>query len=217
MFADQLISLTVPVLRPTDIVSTALREMENTQLSHLPLVQDDKYLGLVSEEVLLDCGESELLKTLLTKLERPSVRSTDYFLLAAKRIVQLRLTVIPVANEEEYLGTITERDLFQQLAVFAGVDETGGIIVLEMEKNAFSLGELNRLVESNDAYITQLNTQLQPSQLLTVTIRINKSEVSDIVATLQRYEYNVRLYFGEELYQNEIQSNYNNLINYLNI
>jgi hypothetical protein len=116
------------------------------------------------------------------------------------------------------LGAIGEDDLFRQLAVFAGIEEQGGIIIIEMEKSDFSIGELNRLVESNDAYITQLNSFLDTaSQLLTITIRVNKAEISDIVATLQRHEYNIKYYYGEELYQNELQSNFFHLMNYLNI
>jgi hypothetical protein len=73
-------------------------------------------------------------------------------------------------------------------------------------------------VETNDAVITQLNTDEQPEQgLITVTIKINRTEISDIVATLQRFEYNVVYYQGEEAIENEIRSNYNNLMNYLNI
>jgi acetoin utilization protein AcuB len=41
--------------------------------------------------------------------------------------------------------------------------------------------------------------------------------VSDIVATFQRYEYSVKYYFGEELYENEIKTNYDHLMNYLNM
>jgi hypothetical protein len=50
-----------------------------------------------------------------------------------------------------------------------------------------------------------------------VTIKLNKLEVSDIVATFQRHEYNVKYYFGEELFENELKTNYDNLMNYLKI
>jgi hypothetical protein len=73
-------------------------------------------------------------------------------------------------------------------------------------------------VESNDAVITQLNTWSDPAtHLMTVVLRINKEEISDIVATFQRHEYAVRYYMGEELFRNELQSNLDHLLNYLNI
>ena len=104
------------------------------------------------------------------------------------------------------------------LGTFTGAADPGGVIVLEMDKRHFSFGEISRLVETNDAYITQLNTYQEPdSGLFIVTIRINKAEISDIVATFQRYEYAVRYYFGDEQYANELKSNYDHLLNYLNI
>jgi hypothetical protein len=73
-------------------------------------------------------------------------------------------------------------------------------------------------VETNDAYITQLNTYPEnDSGQIIVTIKINKVEVSDIVATFQRYDYSVRYYFGEEQYANELKENYNHLLAYLNM
>ncbi len=73
-------------------------------------------------------------------------------------------------------------------------------------------------METNDAQITQLNTYADvETGMLHITIRVSKTEISDIISTFQRYEYNVKYYFGEEFYENEIRSNYDNLMNYLKI
>ncbi|MCC6290175.1 MAG: CBS domain-containing protein [Chitinophagaceae bacterium] len=219
MFAGQLISQSIPFLHLDDTAGKALQEMNDFHVSHLPVVADDKYLGLIGEDALLDNNEKNLLQNLQPDFIKPFVRQDDFFLLAVKRARDMHLSVVPVITDQyELLGVIGEDDLFKQLAIFAGIDEPGGIIVLEMEKNDFSAGELNRLIESNDAYITQLNSFFDAAnQLLTVTIRVNKTEISDIVATLQRHEYNIRYYNGEELYQNELQNNLDHLMNYLNI
>ena len=85
-----------------------------------------------------------------------------------------------------------------------------------MEKRDFSLGQLSRLIETNDAFITQLNTSVNSLTGLTeVTIKINKNEISDIIATLQRYDYSIKHYFGEEDYENELKENYEHLMAYL--
>ena len=92
------------------------------------------------------------------------------------------------------------------------------VVVLETEKRNFSFGELSRLVETNDAYITQLNTYTEAGTgLVVITIKINKIEVSDIVATFQRYDYVVRHFYGEEEYANELKENYQHLLSYLNM
>ena len=91
-------------------------------------------------------------------------------------------------------------------------------MVLELDKVNFSLAEINKLVETNDAQITQLNTYFDAiTSTFYITLRINKLEISDIIATFQRYEYKIKYYFGEEHYENELRSNYNHLMNYLSI
>ena len=130
-----------------------------------------------------------------------------------------RLSVIPVIDENKnLLGVVSYRELLKQASEFMNVKDPGGLIVLELETNSYSFSEISRLVETNDAQITQLNTYTNPQTgLMQVTIKINKTEISDIVATFQRYEYNVKYYFGEELYENELRSNYDNLMNYLKL
>jgi hypothetical protein len=98
------------------------------------------------------------------------------------------------------------------------LNEPGGLIVLEMENKQYSFNEISKLVEANDAQIVQLNTSTDPrTGIMQVTIKVNKPEIAAIVATFQRYEYEVKYYAGEELYENELRNNYDNLMNYLKI
>jgi hypothetical protein len=104
------------------------------------------------------------------------------------------------------------------LTSHVGADRKGAVIVLEMEQRQYSFGEIARLVETNDAFVTQLSTTTDAQTgMLLVTLQINRIEVSTIVATFQRYDYSVKYYFGEENYQNELKENYNHLLSYLNM
>lgn len=219
MFAGELISQNIPFLHMDDMAGKALQEMNDFHVSHLPVVEEEVYIGLISEDDLLDSNESQSLKSLKELFIKPYVLQNDSFLLAVKRAIDFHVTVIPVIDEQlRLIGAISEDNLFKHLAVFVGTEEQGGLIILEMEKNEFSISELCRLIESNDASITQLNSYLDPgTQILTITIRINKTEVSDVIATLQRHDYRIKFYYGEELYQNELHANFYHLMNYLNI
>ena len=178
-----------------------------------------RFIGLVTKDDLFDADEDALVASLEHSLVKVSVKTEEHFLVAVKQAAAHQLSLVPVVNEQsELAGVIPAKDLLQHLSHFLGNDEPGGVIVLETDKRHFSFGEISRLVETNDAYITQLNTYTEADTgLVVVTIKINKIEVSDIVATFQRYEYIVRYYFGEEQYANELKENYNHLIAYLNI
>lgn len=219
MFCDQIMSYDIQPLSVHDKVSDALLIMEERRLSQLPVVEGDKYLGMIEEDDLLDEKPETSLFTLVGSLVGAAVRGGDHFLIAVKACHLYDLDIIPVSNErQEFEGVITRETLFRHLARTTGADEYGSMIMLEMEKKDYSPGLFNRLVESNDALITQLNSWSDPSNsLMTVVIRINKEEISDIVATFQRHGFTVRYYLGEELFRNELQSNLDHLMNYLNM
>lgn len=220
MLNKDLITHNIPYLAYGDTVDRALRLMGDFHVTHLPLVDDNKFIGILSEDDLLDAEDSsQTLESQFRHFIKMSVHASDYFTTALRLAAEADLSLVPVLEaEEEMAGTIVSADLVKIASRAIGATEAGGLIVLEMERTDYAPGELSRLVESHDATITQLNTVSDPaSGMLLVSIRVNKQEISDLIATLQRFDYQVRYYFGEELYENELRSNYENLMNYLGI
>ena len=219
MLNKEIISTSIPTLSLEDTVFQSLEMMNEYHLSQLPIVMDEKYLGLVFEEDLMNLNENEKLRVQVDRLSKVAVQAGSHFMEAVKIVNDYHLSAVPVIEKEgEYIGTISSADLLLRLGRLTGASEQGAIIVLEMEQRSFSFSEICKLVETNDAQITQLNTYWDTvTETLLVTLKVNKFEISDIIATFQRYEYQVKYYFGEELYENELRSNYDHLMNYLNI
>lgn len=214
-----MISSTIPTLTLEDPVAQALELMSEFHVSQLPVVGDEKYLGLVFEEDLMNVDENAVLKTIDTHFSKVAVNANSHFIEAVQTVNDYNLSIVPVIDKEsEFIGVIPSDTLLRELGKITGASIPGGVIVLEMEQRNFSFSELSKLVETNDAQITQLNSYWDnSSSAFLVTLKINKFEISDIIATFQRYEYTVKYYFGEELYVNELKSNYDHLMNYLNI
>ena len=207
MLTIELINNNIPRLQLQDSVGKALQLINDFRVTHLPVVADSKYLGMVSEEDLLDVEEEKMpIELMQEAFTNPSVFENEHFLNAVNCSNQFDTTVVPVISQaKDFLGVITTSDLLKALGNFAGTNEIGGIIILEMERTSFAISEISRIVESND------------TGLFTVTIHINKKEISSIVSTFERYDYDVLYYFGTELFENEIHSNYKHLMNYLDI
>lgn len=220
MLTRELLSQTLPYLRLTDKVYQALQLMNENNVTHLPIVEGDKFLGSVSENDLLQVdNDNDTLETVQQSFSDISVKDDEHFLKAVQLAADSGMSVVPVVTEEnELVGTVAYNDLLKFSSEFMSLSEPGGLIVLEIPSNQYSFNEISKIIESNDAQITQLNTTNDAeSGMMQVTLRINKPEVSDIVASFQRYEYNVKYFFGEELYANELKSNYDNLMHYLKI
>ncbi len=219
MLASACISTGIPVLKLTDTCGFALQLMEDYDLQHLPVSDNEKFTGLVDREAIENADEASTMADMEAFFIHTTVQEHNHFLSLLKTATISRLSLVPVVNKAgELLGCVRLEDLMQPLAHYLSVEEGGGVIVLQMEKRNFSLGELCRLVETNDAVINQVNSNINPvTNLLEVTLKINKNEISDVIATLQRYEYDIKYYFGEEDYENELRENYDNLMTYLKI
>lgn len=220
MLTTELINNNIPQLKLLDSISKALQLINDYRVTHLPVVSDDKYLGLVSEDDLMDAEDDRLtIQVLENSFTKAFVKENEHFLNAVNCSNRYETSVVPVINEqEELVGVITLTDLLKALGDFSGASEIGGIIVMEMERSQFAISEISRIVESNDATILHLNTTVHlETGLLTVTLHLNKKEISAIVASFERYEYDVIYYFGDEKFENEIHINYRHLMNYLDI
>ena len=219
MLNKELISGSIPTLNLKDPVLQVLDLMSEFHVKQLPVVEEDKYMGLVFEEDLINLDDSSTLASISNHFSRVSVQANTHFIESIQTVNDYNLSIVPVVDKEsEFVGVITAIDLLKQLGKISGASEPGGLIVLELEQRNFSFAEISKLVETNDAQITQLNTYWDTNtDSFLVTLKINKFEISDIIATFQRYEYTVKYYFGEELYENELRDNYDHLMNYLNI
>lgn len=220
MLAQEIINNTLPHLQLSDPVSKALQLMSDFKITHLPVVSEDKYLGLISEDDLLDEENKKIaIDFFQNDFITASVTSNKHFLNAVTLSSYYHTNIIPVVSEtNELLGTIGSQQLIDALGNFSGANEPGAIIVLEIERTRFSISEISRIVESDGAVILHLNVTVQPSSaLMQVTLHLNKKEISVIIAAFERYEYTVSYYSGEEHFENEIDVNYRNLMNYLGI
>ena len=220
MLTIELINSNIPRLQLQDTVGKALQLINDFRVTHLPVVSENIYLGLISEDDLLDAKSDKTpIELLQETFIQASVQENEHFLNAVNCCNQFETTVVPVVNEEKELeGVITTIDLLKAIGNFTGTNEIGGIVILEMERSQFSISEISRIVESNNATIYHLNTSIHPETgMFTVTIHANKKEISAIVATFERYEFDVIYYCGNENFENEIHSNYRHLMNYLEI
>jgi len=216
---SQLADQQINAIEIHDSVSSAIAVLEKLDLRHLPIVDDKLYAGLISADDLYDAEPTDALQTLERYFIKAFVRTNDHFTMALRTRSKFNIDFVPVINEKnEMEGTVNSEKMLDEITKMTGIVDHSSLIVLEVSRVDYALGEINRLVESNDAMIMQVNTIQDPmSDHLQVVLRINKEDISDIIATFQRHEYTVLYYFGEESYANELQSNLSHLLNYLNI
>lgn len=220
MVAKDMVSSLIPPLKTSDTGSKALRWMNEFCVIHLPIVNNEQFLGLISEEDILDLSEpDEPLGNHKLSLFRPEVNEMSHIYEVIKVAVGLKLSLVPVIDSNDrYLGNITIGGLLAYFAKTASINDNGGIIMLEVSSNDYSLSEIARLVESNDAKIlSSFLTSHKESTQLEVTLKLNITDLKHVVATFERFSYLVVGSYQETDYYDDLKNHYDSFMNYLNI
>ncbi len=218
-FCSQLLDTSSQTFDLHDTVSHALEMMDIHHAEYAIVLDGLNFLGMLDIIDLEEADASAELISLEQYLVKAHVKTNDHFLQALRIKSKFNLDVIPVLNEKnEWEGVVKADILLEQASQLLGASTTGAFIVLEIPRIDYAPGQINRLVESNDCMIMQMNTNTDPlTGMMQLVIRVNKEEVSDLIATFQRHEYNVLYYYGEETFDNTLQNNLDHLLNYLNI
>jgi len=220
MIAKKLINDTIPPLKLTDDGEKALAWIAEFHVHHLPVVDGQQYLGMISEYTIYDTNEtSQPLSDYNFSETPPKVNEYDHIYEVMKVMKSNRLSVMPVlGDEQQYVGLITLDTITDYLSQAQGMEDPGGIIILEMKSNDYALSEIARLVESHNAKILSMYVTTHPaSSFIDVTLKINKTDLTSILPTFERFEYTVKAYYQEEDYLEDVQERLDEFMNYLNI
>lgn len=216
----ELISEEIIALEHTDTGDKALQWMNDLKISHLPVMKQGNFVGLLSEDDLLDKSDlSQTLTTLFDHLPRPYVKGDAHIYEVLNIAAIDHLSVVPVLDDKEnYLGSIGVTYLINRLADTGSIKEQGGIIVLEMSDSDYSLAQIAQIIESENAKVlSSFITSNASSKKLEVTLKINRLDLGRIIKALERYDYTVKARYQSDSYQDDMKDRYDELMKYLDI
>lgn len=225
ILAEDLLNPLVPPLKVTDSTAKAARWLEEFHVGQLPVLDDRLYRGLVTESDLFD-EESEdsgsrLLGSLQLQYADVHVQHDQHFYNIIELAVQNNIQLVPVLDDQrEYLGVVTVSDT---LAAFGKVPVASGqlgILVLAMEERDYSLTQISRYVEENDAKILSAHVAQDEHDpyRIRLTLKLNTPNLTRIIATLERFGYSITAQFSGVGEPDEgEQQRYDALLRYLNV
>ena len=220
MLAFDLINDDIPPLKIEDSAEKALRWMDEFLVSHLPVINGTQFIGMISDDELYDLNDQTApIGSHKLALLKPHLLGGQHPYDVLKLMAELSLDVIAVTDEEgNFVGCITLPRLAEKLSSLAAVREPGGIMVLEVNKVDYSLAQISQIIESNDAKILSAYVASIPnSTKVEVTLKINMDDLTRILQTFTRYNYDVKATFHQSSYEEDMRSRYDEFMNYINI
>jgi acetoin utilization protein AcuB len=147
------------------------------RVSHLPIVEDNLFSGLISDtDILTYNNPAEAVGKYPLSLTNAYISGDHHIYEVIRMMEDLKITLLPVVDDKkQYLGSVTLVSLLHYLSQLMSVDNPGGIIILEINDKDYLLTEIAQIVESNDAKILGMNVTTFPdSTRMEVTLKLNK-------------------------------------------
>ncbi|MCC6701477.1 MAG: CBS domain-containing protein [Fluviicola sp.] len=220
MTAREVITDEIPPLIHTDSGEKALNWMEEFKVSHLPVLKNGNFVGLISETEILDRKDlTQSLDVLFDHLPRPYVFESAHIYEVLAKMAEHRISVLPILDaSEKYLGCTSVHQLMNMIANTASIKEVGGIVVLEMNRIDYSLAKIAQIVESDNAKIlSSYIMSSSDSTKIEVTLKISEIDLARIIRSFERYDITVKASFQRTSESDDMQFRYDALMNYLNM
>lgn len=221
MVAKDLISEVIPSLKTSDLGQTALNWMEIFKVSHLPIVNNQDFLGLISDADIYDMNKpEEPIGNHTLTLFKPYVDGEQHIFEVIGLASRLKLSIVPVLDSNNHFkGVITTSDLIRHIAGLSSMDQPGGIIVLELINRDYSLSQIAQIIEGNNVKVLSMYITSPPeSTKLEVTLKVNTTDLASVIRTFERYNYEVKTWVSNNDSMDRFYSErFDILMKYLNI
>lgn len=220
MIAAELITEEIPPIRSSESCMKAFNWMDEFKISHIPVVDNGVFYGVLTDDNVLDLEDPEIsIAEAYPILPKPHVAQNQHVYEVMKLVADYNLTIVPILNKEGfYLGSTTLLHIMRLITNTASVNQQGGVLVLQMNQIDYSLAEIARIVEGNDAKILSSNiTSSSESTMIEVTLKINKEDLAGIIQTFNRFDYIVSAAFQESTYEEDMRLRYEALMKFINI
>lgn len=220
MIAKEILDQRIVAAKPEELIKEAAIRFLGHNLGHIPVVESEHLVGLLSIETMLEDGLLEkecayALSPTIIPQTHPNAPLSKVF----GPMMGQHLTVLPVVNaDEKYVGCITTASWLSFLQESPSLLSEGGLIILKMGIHGYMPSQLARICESENARLVHLSCSDPDADLnIEVTLKVNLSHMEPIRSAMERFDYQVLSVIQAAEMDEFLHDRWKNLENYLNI
>lgn len=179
MFVSKWMTEKVVRISPDESITEALRLMRENRIRHLPVTEDGKLVGIISDRDIKEFSPSKAtsldvyeLHYLLAKTEVKEVMKTKVITVtpstpveeAAMIMYDRNIGCLPVIDSGRLVGIISDRDIFKVLIDITGVRHGGKRIFLTVEDRPGSIKEVADIIRKHGFRLQSVLTSYEGVQ-----------------------------------------------------
>lgn len=216
MKLKKLLKNDIPTINQKTTGSMALLIMEEYKISHLIVLSNQQFEGILSQDIILEMEDlSQPINTCLNQAKYISLNTNNHICVALKTFSEHNLSIIPVFENNKYDGYITTADIICKIGEIYQLLEFG-ILTIECTMEDYSLSEICRLIEQNKGKVISSFMQINPnSKNVHVDLIINQKNLTRIIKSLKRFNWNVIETYDSSLIEN-LDNRFDSFLRYLN-
>ena len=182
----------IPVFDVQELLAEPIHFFKNSTYSHVAITEDQKLLGLLSENDLEAFEEDQKISSFKTNLESFFALRETSWLDVLELFSRNEANLLPVLDEEAHV--MGYYDLNDFVGVFIDTPffkEPGAILVVAKGIKDYSFSEIAQIVESNNTKLIGAFITDSRSEVVQITIKIGMNNFNEVVNTFRRYNYSI--------------------------
>jgi len=219
MQTSDYITKDVKALSPNDTIENAQKLFEQLTFTHLPVVEEQIYLGSIAEAdvQIIDENHKKIAEFKYLYQSFFSFENTNWLELL-KEFASHDTTIIPaINNKKKYIGYFELTDILHVFNNTPFLSETGAILVVSKPLKDYSFSEISQIVESNNGQLLGAFISSIENEIVEITIKLNNLDLNNMIQSFRRYEYTIITGIHEDEYLNSLKERSDYLQKYLNI
>ncbi len=222
MLVREVINTHIKPLRAIDTAREALAAMVESGQVELPVVDQttNRFIGMVTR-ASAEKHHVTVDSVLTIREEQSVVIGPDQHVFDIVRLLEKHnLSVVPVLdNGRNYLGVLERSVLHDRIIRLMNFTEFGSLITIHFEERDFTLSKLVRIIEAEGGLILGVSVESPHSghPFYVISIKLNLTDPSRIVASLKRHEYIVDQHSSDDKEDRRYEQRADELMHYLNI
>jgi len=200
-------------------ISHGLDLIQQFGLTHIPVFEGLNFIGNISRENLEENNSELKLTEIKDFTEFFYITENSSLLDAVQKFHNFDTNILPVINEEkQYQGLLMMDDVISGLSAMPFILEPGAILVIEVSQKQFSISEIAKIAESNNARIIGLFvTEYSDGDKVRIALKLISENLASVGETFERFGYTVVFKFFNDEKEDLYKDRFEQLMKYLGV
>ncbi|MFC2110404.1 CBS domain-containing protein [Bacteroidota bacterium] len=200
-------------------ISSVKKIFSQVQFSHLPVIDNNRLVGLISEsDVLTVEEESKKLADFNYLLESFFAKEEDDWINLLHIFARNESNLLPLLDKNNnYIGYFDLSDVLLFFSDTPFLNEEGIVLVVEKDNTHYSFSEISQIIETNSGKLLGVMVSAKNQNNTQITLKVKSENINEIIQSFRRYEYHIVSKHSDDFYLEELKNRSNYLQKYLNV